>query len=94
LVADQIGGQKKLHEFFAVLLATFWRPKLKKDGKRSQSFFCPSKGCKKDAKRLQSYFCPPNGQQPFLDGKRSSMQKGRQKVVALAFSFSILSSLV
>ena len=44
---------KKDVRLFTVLLVTFWRPKLKKDGKRPCSFFCPPKGCQKDTKRSQ-----------------------------------------
>ena len=43
LVADQIGGQKKAARLFAVLLVTFWRPKLKKGRQKVMQLFLSSK---------------------------------------------------
>ena len=72
-----------------MFLATFSRPFLaadrnggendaKKDGKKSWSYFWTPKGCLKDIKKSWSYF----GWQKVAD------EKGRQKVVALAFILS------
>ena len=68
---------------FLNFLVTLWCPKIKKDGR----LVCQI-NAKKDVKRSRSSFRPSIGRQPFFDTKRSPIQKGRQKVVALACSFS------
>ena len=81
---------------FGVFLASFWRTKKVHDLLPSFFEFLTPKSHQKDGKKSRSLFCPPiwsatkNRQQKVaevnLDGKRSPWWKGRQKVLALAFT--------
>ena len=65
----------------AFLLATFWRPKLQKDGKRSE-LFCPSKGCKKRRQKVAELFLSSDcsatffGRQKVVHAKRTAKSRG------------------
>ena len=75
------GGQKKLHDLLPSFFQ-FWTPKShQKDDKKSHNLFCPPiwSATKKRQQKVAEVI---------LDGKKSPWGKGRQKVVALAFTFS------
>ena len=77
------GGQKKLHDLLPSFFE-FWTPKShQKDSKKSRSLFCPPiwSATKKRQQKVTEVI---------LDGKKSPWGKGRQKVMALAFTFSAL----